>query len=113
MPPEVIVPPPAVGRWTRPAGHRNDLALERRELRELERVERVAEQVATVDLGEHRFEVVTPTRVDEAEEASAVHIGLAPLTVAELREDLRPSHGPVRAVSRQSRPAARRPSAAR
>ncbi len=62
---------------------------QRRELLELERVQRVAEQVAPVDLLEQRLEVVATGRVHEAEEAVAVHVGLAGLPLGELVQDAR------------------------
>jgi len=66
------------------SGHRDDLALERSQLRELERVERVAEQVAPIRLDDDILEVVPARRVDEPEQACSVHVGLALLTAVQL-----------------------------
>ena len=63
-----------------------DVGLQRRDARELERVQRVVEQVPTVDLGEQVLEVVQTRRVDETEEARTVHVGIGGETGVEVGE---------------------------
>ena len=74
--------------------HGDDLVLERGELRELERVQRVAEQVAAVDLDDQVLEVGTTARVHEPEQPGSVHGGFegtAPVEVGEHRVGRQPT----------------------
>ncbi len=90
-------PAAALAEVEQAAGDRDDVVLERGELVELERVQRVAEQVAPVHLLEQRLQVVAAGRVHEPEEPVAVHVGLARLALREVVED----RGGVTAVGRE------------
>ena len=88
VPPEVIAPPPPSGRCTSAPTPSITSRSSAASSDELERVQRVAEQVPAVHLLEQRLEVGPTARVDEAEQAGAVHRRLARLALLEVGQDL-------------------------